>query len=389
MGCGGKTMGTLAEAMAPSTRSTGPGGVPGARGAGVGLHDRAVLGHVAQDAGPQRGDGQAQLQARAGDQRGVDGPDPVLAAVAEGAGQRVQVEDRAAAAAQLAPDPGQPEPGAGHQPGQVALAPAPGPAGLAPPLAAGVARPAPPRCPASTVDGVRGNGGRVPSVISWWISRPSAVPSRAPSQACLPNTCSVWVQASTSPSISFTRSSNSGERAGLGQDGGGDGAGRRGRDDVGGDPLHADQVLEHADLEGALGPAAGQHERGGSRGGAATSDDCGTARRRGQRRRQPPAAARHDLDQGAGAGGRGRPLRAWDDAAVDGDGHALGVVLGGQRGHEVGDGGAGAHLHRLAVHPQQRRSCGASASMSGATGSRPTRSTTAAAVSGASRMPLR
>ena len=105
---------------------------------------------------------------------------------------------------------------------------------------------------------------------------------------------------------------------------------------------------------------------------------------------QPPAAARHHLDQGAGAGGRGGPLRARDDAAVDGDRHALGVVLGGEAGHEVGDGGAGADLDRLAVDVErERRHAGASASMSGATGRRATRSTTAAAVSGASRMPLR
>ena len=64
--------------------------------------------------------------------------------------------------------------------------------------------------PANMVAGVRGNGGRVPSVISWWISRPSAVPSRAASHACLPKTCPAWVQASTSASISSTRCANSG-----------------------------------------------------------------------------------------------------------------------------------------------------------------------------------
>ena len=110
---------------------------------------------------------------------------------------------------------------------------------------------------------MRGKGGRVPSVISWWISRPSAVPSSAPSQACLPNTCSVWVQARTSPSISLTRSSELLERAGLGQHRGGDGTGRGGGDDVGDDPLDAHEVLQDADLEGSLGAAAGEDERGG------------------------------------------------------------------------------------------------------------------------------
>ena len=128
-------MGTLAEAMAPSTRSTGPAAGPGA---GVRASDSTMVPssvHEAQDAGTQRGDGQAQLQAGAGDEGGVDGPDAVLAAVAERVGQRVEVEDRAAAGAQVAPDPRQPEPGPGDQAGEVALPLAPGPAGLAPPLA--------------------------------------------------------------------------------------------------------------------------------------------------------------------------------------------------------------------------------------------------------------
>ena len=67
----------------------------------------------------------------------------------------------------------------------------------------------------------------------------------------------------------------------------------------------------------------------------------------------------HDLDQGAGAGGRGGPLRPRDHAAVDGDRHPLGVVLArsapprGRRWWRRPD------LDRLAVHPQrERRSCG-------------------------------
>ena len=49
-----------------------PGGLGRGRGAGVGLDQGAVLGDVAQDAGAQGGDGQAQLQAGAGDQVRVD-----------------------------------------------------------------------------------------------------------------------------------------------------------------------------------------------------------------------------------------------------------------------------------------------------------------------------
>ena len=50
----------------------------------------------------------------------------------------------------------------------------------------------------------------------------------------------------------------------------------------------------------------------------------------------------------------------------------------------------GPDLDRLAVHPQRERAhAGARASMSGATGRCPTSAATAAAVKGASRMPLR
>ena len=55
-----------------------------------------------------------------------------------------------------------------------------------------------------------------------------------------------------------------GEGAGLRQHDGTDGAGRGGRDDVRDDAFGADQVLQRTDLERALGPASGQHERGGS-----------------------------------------------------------------------------------------------------------------------------
>ena len=58
-----------------------------------------------------------------------------------------------------------------------------------------------------------------------------------------------------------------GEGAGLGQDGGGNRTGRGGGDDVGGDPFDADEILEHAHLEGAFGATTGEDERGGTRAG--------------------------------------------------------------------------------------------------------------------------
>ena len=166
-------MGTLAEAIAPSTRSTGPAAAARGRRAGVGLDDRPVLGDEAQDAGPQGGHGQAELQARPARR----GPGRRAACrrrcrerSASARGSRLRTA--AAARAQLPAHPGQPEAGAGDEAQDVALAAAPGPArpGAAPggrTVAGGTTS-----LPASTVAGVRGNGGRVPSVISWWISRP-------------------------------------------------------------------------------------------------------------------------------------------------------------------------------------------------------------------------
>ena len=63
--------------------------------------------------------------------------------------------------------------------------------------------------PGSVMAEPSGKGGRVPSVISCWISRPSRVPSRASSHSCLPKTRSGLVMARTSPSISSTRWANS------------------------------------------------------------------------------------------------------------------------------------------------------------------------------------
>ena len=125
-------MGTLAEAIVPSIRSTGPAARSRRGRAGVGLDDGPVLGHEAQDTGAQCGDGQAELQARAADQRRVDRAHPGAGAVAQGVGQRLEVQDGAAARAQLAAHPGQPEACTGDQPQDVALAAAPGPPRPAP-----------------------------------------------------------------------------------------------------------------------------------------------------------------------------------------------------------------------------------------------------------------
>ncbi len=236
-----------------------PGGLGRRRGAGVGFDQRAVLGDVAQDAGTQRGHRQPQLQAGTGDELGVDGPDPVLAAVPERALQRVQIEDRAAAAAQVTPDAGQPEAGAGHQPGQVTLPLPPGPPGLAPAFAAGVAR------RHDLVAGKHGRGGqgeRRPGALGDLLVDLAA--QRGPVERAEPGLLAehvVGLRPGQHITLDLVHTVEElGERAGLRQDGGSDGAGRRGRDDVGGDPLDADQVLQHADLEGALGAAAGQHE---------------------------------------------------------------------------------------------------------------------------------
>ena len=180
------------------------------------------------------------------------------------------------------------------------------------------------------------------------------------------------------------------ERARLGQHGGGDGARRGGRDDLGRDPLDADEVLEDAHLEGTLGAAARQDERGraGMR-GARASGDSATARRPASRGQPPAAALTTSTREPARAGvvahsERGTTQRSTATATP------LGSSSSVRRGHEVGDGRPVGHGHRLAVDAQRDLAhAGASASMSGATGRWSTRSTTAAAVSGASRIPLR
>ena len=87
MGCGREDHGNARRCDGPVDEADRPAGRTRCGRAGVGLHDRAVLGHEAEDPGPQGGHGQAQLEAWAGDQIRVDGPDPVRAAVAQGAGR--------------------------------------------------------------------------------------------------------------------------------------------------------------------------------------------------------------------------------------------------------------------------------------------------------------
>ena len=182
----------------------------GARGAGpgVGLDDRPVLGDEAQDAGAQRGHGQAQLQARAADQRRVDGTDAVTCAVAEGGGQRLEVEDRAAAGAEVAAHRAtgtrHRRPGAACGAGACGGPGAPGAAHGAPSgrrhrLAVGQG--------ASRAEGERWSGALGDLGVDLAAERGPL--ERTQTSACFPKTCSVCVQVSTSPSISSTRCANS------------------------------------------------------------------------------------------------------------------------------------------------------------------------------------
>ena len=159
----------------------------------------------------------------------------------------------------MTPDTGQPEPGAGHQPRQVPLPLPPGPTGLAPSFAAGVAR------RHDLVAGEHGRGGQRegwPGALGDLLVDLAA--QRRPVEGAEPGLLTehvVGLRPGQHVTLDLVHTVEElGEGTGLRQDGGGNGTGRRGRDDLGGDPLDADQVLEHADLEGALGAAAGQHE---------------------------------------------------------------------------------------------------------------------------------
>ena len=207
--------------------------------------------------------------------------------------------------------------------------------------------------PASTVLGIRGKGGRVPSVISWWISRPSVVPSSAASHGCLPKIWSLWVQARTSRSSSSTRASNSSRvrawestvaamapaEVAVTTSGTMPSTPTR----YCNTPTSKDPLVPPPARTNAVGPVPGD---GGIRPilapvRAPTKTVSGPgARAVLVHARGGSATGRraHHLDQGAGAGRGAVPLRARHDAAVDRHRHALGVLLGQQGGDHVGDG---------------------------------------------------
>ena len=194
---------------------------------------------------------------------GSIGPDPVLAAVAQRVGQRVEVEHRAAAAAQLAADPGQPEPGAGEQPRPGGAGACAGPCGPG-------AGPCGPVSQArhDLVAGQHGRGGqgegRAGALGDLLVDLAAQRRAVERAQPGLLAEDVLGVGPGQHVALDLVDPVRElGERARLGQHGGGDGAGRGGGDDVGRDPLDADEVLQHPDLEGALGAAAGQDERGG------------------------------------------------------------------------------------------------------------------------------
>ena len=221
--------------MAPSTTLTGPSDFAGRRRPGVGLDDGAVFGDVAQDAGPQRGDGQAQLQAGPADQGRIDRLDPVGPLV-EGGGQWLEVEHRAAARAQATAHPGQAQSGPGQQAEEVALAAAPGPAGRAPRLA--VRRGGGHQPVAGQRHGRAEREGR-PGPLGDLLLDLAAQPG--PLQGVQPLLLAEHaLGAGHGEDVALDLVDPPGElveRAGLGQHGGGDGAGRGGGHDLGDDAL--------------------------------------------------------------------------------------------------------------------------------------------------------
>ncbi len=252
-------MGTLAEAMAPSTRSTGPAAGPGA---GVRASDSTMVpSSDTKRRTPARSAVTASRSCRPGraTSAGSTARTPSSLPWRSALGQRVEVEDGAAAGAQVAPDPGQPEPGPGDQAGEMALAPAPGAPGLPPPLAVrGAGRH---HLVARQDGGGRegeGGAGALGDLLVDLAAQCGAVERPEPvllAEHVLGLGPGQHVALDLVDPVRELR-----ERAGLGQDRGGDGPGGGGGDDVGGDPLHAHQVLEDTDLEGSLGAAAGQDE---------------------------------------------------------------------------------------------------------------------------------
>ena len=190
MGWGGKTIGTLAEATAPSRMSTGPAAAPGA---GVRASASTMVpSSVTKRSTPARRAVTARRSCRPGraTRAGSTGrmPSSVPRRRASASGSRLRtalplVRSRRRTLGRRNSAPAlsrrmwrwrrrrsrrarrrsrRPELGGG---GTVSL-------------------------PARRLAGLRGNGGWVPSVISRWISRPSAVPSSAASQGCSPKTWS-------------------------------------------------------------------------------------------------------------------------------------------------------------------------------------------------------
>ncbi|HKH88497.1 MAG TPA: hypothetical protein VKA05_06720, partial [Acidimicrobiales bacterium] len=240
------------------------GGRPLGRRARVGLDDRPVLGDEAEGAGPQGGHGQAELQARPPDEGRVDGPHALAVAGAERVGQGVEVQDGTAARAQLPAHTGEPEDGAGDEAQDVALAAAPGPTRPAPLPPVGRSRRGHDLAAGEHGGGREGKrrAGALGDLLVDLAAERGAVESGEPRLLAedVPGVGpGQHVGLDLVDPLRELR-----ERAGLRQHGGGDGAGGGRGDDVGHDPLDADQVLQHADLEGPLGASSGEDERGGA-----------------------------------------------------------------------------------------------------------------------------
>src|ERR1019366_7912728 len=140
-------------------------------------------------------------------------------------------------------------------------------------------------------------------------------------------------------------------------------------DDVGDDALRAHQVLQGTHFEGALRPAAGQHECSGPLRGWFDHPQ-----------RLPTGCRGDDLYRRLRLDPGGGPFRAWDHAAIDRHGDALGLGSVDEAGHDVGDGCPGLHLQAIPIDRHGELAHRAVAA---------NRSTTVAAVTGASSMPLR
>ena len=198
--------------------------------------------------------------------------------------------------------------------------------------------------PADIVAGVRGNGGRVPSVISWWISRPSAVPSSAPSHACLPKTCSAGSRPARRPRSRRPAARTRGSVRACASTVAAMAPAEVAVMMSGTIPSTPTRYCSTPTSKEPLVPPPARTNAVGPEAGFVRIGDSGTARSAAHNDAQPPAAAvTTSTRDPARAGVRG-PLRARDDTAVDGDGHPLGIVVRRELRHEVGDGGTRRHL---------------------------------------------